>query len=102
MEKTKILSVLLLFILGYSTYIVKQEVANLNINLSSVNHELDNCKESMHLLSAEWSYLNNPDRLQKLVKSQTRMEPVTGASLVGYKDIFVDNKTHVRTISARR
>ncbi len=102
MKKVKILSLFCLFVLGCGNYIIKQQVIHLDSKLSSINREISNCEESLHLLSAEWSYLNNPERLQQLVGSQTRMVPVTGISLVGYQEIFANNNVHIRNVGARR
>lgn len=43
-------------------------------------------RESIRLLNAEWAYLNNPDRLEKLAKDYLDMMPPQPASMTSEPD----------------
>ncbi len=47
-------------------YRVKYEVQNLRAQIAETQQELELEKESLHVVAAEWAYLNRPERLQAL------------------------------------
>jgi len=57
------------FLLGLSIFglfQIKFKVQTLHRELAEIKHQLDYEKNSMHVLKAEWAYLNKPERLQRL------------------------------------
>lgn len=48
-------------------YLVEHEVQRLERRLHRLNAELLDSQQAIQVLKAEWSYLNQPDRLQELV-----------------------------------
>jgi cell division protein FtsL len=57
-------------------YLVKYSVQNIQRDVASLKTELAAEKESLHLLNAEWAYLNRPDRLQKLAERHLDLVPL--------------------------
>ena len=53
-------------VLAIGLYLVKYSVQDVQRNVASLKVELATEKESLHLLNAEWAYLNRPDRLREL------------------------------------
>jgi hypothetical protein len=49
-----------------AVYFVENLVNDLRSNISENNYTIREYKQDIHVLTAEWSYLNNPDRLRKL------------------------------------
>lgn len=47
-------------------YSVKYQVQSLKQQVAETAHELEQEKESLHVIAAEWAYLNRPQRLQQL------------------------------------
>ena len=60
------LGLLVASILGYGLFMLKYEVQSLKNNLSGLNAEIAAERESLHVLKAEWSYLNRPSYLEGL------------------------------------
>ncbi len=59
---------------AFGLYMVKFSVQNLQRDVGVAEQALANEKESLHLLNAEWAYLNRPERLRAL--SQTHLDLV--------------------------
>lgn len=53
-------------VLAIGLYLVKYTVQDVQRNVATLKTELAQEKESLHLLNAEWAYLNRPDRLRNL------------------------------------
>lgn len=51
---------------AFLLYRVKYEVQNLRTQVSATERELAAERESLHVVAAEWAYLNRPDRLARL------------------------------------
>lgn len=58
--------VLLIVVAGYAMLHVSMEVEGLEDQLSDLNRQAMQEQEAIHVLRAEWSYLNRPDRLSEL------------------------------------
>lgn len=65
---------LTLWILGSSIisatglFQLKHQVVRMEDELKRIMHDIQEEKKHIHVLEAEWGYLNNPTYLQKLVK----------------------------------
>ena len=51
---------------GVILFRVKYEVVDLEIKYQNIKKNIQNTKESIHILKAEWAHLSNPERIQKL------------------------------------
>jgi len=47
-------------------YRVKYEVQNLHAQVKETERELEAEREALHVVAAEWAYLNRPERLRQL------------------------------------
>lgn len=63
--------------IGVVLFVVKYEVKDLEHRLSGLNAEIHRNQETIHILRAEWSYLNDPVRLRTLSEKHLGMKPVT-------------------------
>jgi len=52
--------------LAMGLYLVKYTVQDVQREVGALKQQLANEKESLHLLKAEWAYLNRPERLRQL------------------------------------
>lgn len=58
---------LILFALSvFGLFQVKFMVQGLHLEVAELKKQLEHEKNSIHVLKAEWAYLNQPERLQKL------------------------------------
>ena len=60
---------------GYGLYHLKNEVQSLEDQLFRVNRTILAEQEAIHVLRAEWSYLNQPARLQALASRHLDLQP---------------------------
>lgn len=66
---------------GFATYEVKYQVAHVDDELGRVNRAIDTDRDQLRVLSAEWSYLTQPARLDQLRQRHLALVPVTRAQL---------------------
>jgi cell division protein FtsL len=66
---------------GFATYEVKYQVARVDDELGRVNRAIDADRDQLRVLSAEWSYLTQPARLDQLRQRHLTLVPVTRAQL---------------------
>ncbi len=63
-------------VLAMGVYLVKYSVQDVQREVAAVKRELAVEKESLHLLNAEWAYLNRPDRLRQLADRHLDLVPL--------------------------
>ena len=61
-----ILITLLAISLGLTLFVVKSQVQDLEGELVEYNRAITDERQALHVLKAEWSYLNQPSRLRQL------------------------------------
>ena len=67
---------LLIVVAGYAMFRVSFEVEKLEDQISELNREALQEQEAIHVLRAEWSYLNRPERLSELSRDLLpRLQP---------------------------
>lgn len=59
---------LLLAVIGGFLFHVKYQVVELEGQLKKINEQTLHAQEAIHVLKAEWAYLNKPERLETLAK----------------------------------
>ena len=83
------LSFLLSAMLGCIIYQIKHRVLDLEKNIHSLNREIINTNESIHVLSAEWGYLNQPQRLQALNNKYLQLHAIGHTQVASYQTLPV-------------
>ena len=63
-------------VLAIGLYLVKYSVQDVQRNVVTLRQDLAAEKESLHLLNAEWAYLNRPDRLRQLADRHLALVPL--------------------------
>ncbi len=71
--------VFLLTVLGL--YQVKYRVRDVKSDVAALEAELAKEKESLHVLKAEWAYLNRPERLQQLSDRHLGLAPLSASQI---------------------
>jgi hypothetical protein len=61
-------------------------VAIIEANLNQTTKKIHSYEESMHVLSAEWNFLNNPVRLQQLAEQHLGLVPGNTYHVVRLKE----------------
>lgn len=70
MNRSTLISLLFLFIVGSLTFSIKQIVLELETEIADVKKQMVRYEEALHILNAEWAYLNQPERLQALAEEK--------------------------------
>ncbi len=70
---------LFLLIAGVLTvllYSVENQVESFQQNIESLNQQIVDDRKAIHVLKAEWSHLNDPQRLKVLAERHLKLKPV--------------------------
>lgn len=81
MRGATILFVAIAGLLSFALFSVKYQVADLEEQLNDVNRSIARDHQAIHVLKAEWSFLNDPQRLRDLVRKYLPLAPVEGAQI---------------------
>ncbi len=63
-------------------FLVKQQVRALETRLGQLNESILDDQQAIHVLRADWSYLNQPSRLDDLGRRLLHLEPRDGAGII--------------------
>jgi len=66
---------------------VEQKVQQREEELAQLNQQILKNQEALHVLKAEWSYLNQPSRLEGLNDKFLSLAPVTGWQIAKISDL---------------
>ncbi len=107
MNSTKIatasLSISLIFLLAFSSLIMKNKVQELEKELNAINRDIQEDIKSIHVLKAEWSHLNNPSRLRKLASKHISLNQIQAEQIINYSALpFQYENGESRKIAARK
>jgi hypothetical protein len=72
---------------GYGMFQIKFEVQALESQLTELNRSIRDREEAIRVLRAEWSYLNEPDRLTTLAARYLELAPVGANQLVRFDQV---------------
>lgn len=62
---------------GYAVYHLKYEVARKERVLTQLNRQILADQEAIQVLKAEWSFLNQPQRIEEIARAHLGLEPLT-------------------------
>jgi cell division protein FtsL len=68
--------------LAYVIYQVKYEARTLDERIVVLRKQIDDERDSLAVLRAEWSLLNRPERIERLAKKYLKLAPVRPQQLV--------------------
>jgi cell division protein FtsL len=74
--------VLGLVALAYVIYQVKYEARALDEEIASLGKEIDEERDALAVLRAEWSLLNRPERIERLAQKYLKLAPAQPRQLV--------------------
>lgn len=78
-------------------------VQELQGKLNSINRDIEKDIKSIHVLKAEWSHLNNPSRLRKLVSKHISLNQIQAEQIINYSALpFSYENGESRKIAARK
>ncbi len=74
----------LTLIVALGSSVLKNRVQVLERRLASINTNIQKDIENIHVLKAEWSHYNTPDRLRKLAYEQLSLENAKPEQIINY------------------
>ena len=66
---------------------IKQEVRGLEQEIAATRGAILRDQEAVHILEAEWSFLNSPARLSALAERHLGMGPIPAERVIGFDDL---------------
>lgn len=66
---------------------IKQEVRSLEQEIAQTQQQILQDQEAVHILEAEWSFLNSPARLSALAQRHLDMAPIPAERVIGFADL---------------
>ncbi|MES1991314.1 MAG: hypothetical protein V4441_10230 [Pseudomonadota bacterium] len=87
--------VLVLAVIGLSIglYDIKYRAEIAETKATKIERDIASEQESIRVLRAEWSYLNQPQRMQELAKRYMKLEPLQPAQIGTFADVPMPRKT---------
>lgn len=73
----------------FGLYMVKYKVQAVKSEVAAAERQLMEEKKNLHVLEAEWSYLNRPERLAQLSAKYLKLTTLTGQQLATYASLPV-------------
>ena len=81
MRRSTLILMLLTVVVGTGLFLVKYRVQSLEEELQGLNRGIASDRQAIHVLKAEWSYLNDPKRLRKLAGRHLDMIPISASQV---------------------
>ncbi|MBI5121091.1 MAG: hypothetical protein HZA67_08800 [Rhodospirillales bacterium] len=72
---------------GVGLYLLKHEVQAMEANLAETRRQTFADHQAIHVLKAEWTYLNEPTRLKSLAERHLGMEPMSATQVAMIADL---------------
>ncbi len=79
------LLLLIALIAAIGVFVLKHQVQKLEAELASVHREIVTDQEALHVLKAEWSHLNQPERLKDLASRYLSLVPLAPGQIVRFE-----------------
>ncbi|MFV1852310.1 MAG: hypothetical protein ACMZ66_16600 [Thalassospira sp.] len=89
-----ILGLFLTILIGGGTYWVSHEVERLEKRYAEIQSDILAEQESIHVLEAEWSYLNNPARIERLSQEYLSLDQIKVLQMASIDDLPEDADLH--------
>jgi hypothetical protein len=87
MRASALLVLLALGVAAAAMYQLKYEVAALEAERRAMARQLTSERQAIHVLAAEWAYLNQPERLAELAERHLDLVPLEAAHFVTFADL---------------
>jgi hypothetical protein len=76
-------------VVGFGLFQLKHQVQELEDEMFRLNRAILAEQQAIHVLKAEWSYINQPQRLQSLASRHLELQPMKPAQLGSLADLPV-------------
>ncbi len=98
MKPAALLGIALLALSVFALFQVKYKVQNLRRDLAEIERQISADKKSIHVLGAEWAYLNRPERLKQLADQYLDLRYVSVAQVKEGEAVMVAGSERQRNM----
>lgn len=91
-------------VIGSYYFVLTNDVQNLEKELAQINRDIENDIRDIHILEADWSELNNPERLKVLAGKYISLDFIKPEQIINYSALPFDyqaNETDRRLLAQR-
>ena len=81
------MGIVLVIVLAFGVFQVEHRVQTLRAELDEINRQIIADRDAIHVLKAEWSYLNNPSRLRDMSDEHLFLKYVEASQVRDVGDI---------------
>ncbi len=86
-RSSTVLFALLAVVMGAASIVIGTEVHDLEDRLAGIHRDIAREQEALHVLRAEWSYLNRPERLEALARRHLDLRVPEAAQTMQVSDL---------------
>lgn len=86
---------------GIGQFLMNYEVRALEGQLDALNRDIARNRQAVHVLKAEWSFLNRPGRIEDLGRRLLRMTPLDATQITTIDEIPMRTDGNRRPSAAR-
>jgi cell division protein FtsL len=79
--------VIAVLVAGYMSYSLEHQTRQLERHIRATERAIDEERENIKLLKAEWSSLVKPSRLQEIADTNMQLSPVTASQIITEAEI---------------
>lgn len=87
MKLSTLVWMLVIVVASFMLYKVKYQVLALKNEVAATSRELEREREALHVVAAEWAYLNRPARLQQLAGKYLASTDLTVSQIAEVEEI---------------
>ncbi|MBQ8671980.1 MAG: hypothetical protein IJ525_05625 [Alphaproteobacteria bacterium] len=92
----------LTLVVALSSSVLKNRVQVLERRLATINSNIQKDIADIHVLKAEWSHFNTPDRLRKLAYEQLSLENAKPEQIINYSALQFNYENDRNTSAIRK
>ena len=84
----------------FGCFILKNQVHDLEHELSKINQNIATDVRNIHILKAEWARLNTPSRLRKLAQEHISLNNLKAEQIINYSALPFENESSSVALAA--
>ena len=84
----------------FGCFFLKNQVHDLEGELSRINQNIASDMRNIHILKAEWGKLNTPERLRTLAEEYASLNKIRAEQIINYPALPFENESSVMSIAS--
>ena len=85
----------------FGCFILKNQVQDLEHELSRINQNIASDVRNIHVLKAEWGVLNTPQRLKKLAHEHISLNKIRAEQIINYSALPFENESSSVAVASK-